>query len=128
MAHAQHCPLNSRPLCLAALHWLERAKEQINPYHLHLLTLAQWGLENGAEGEWPHRSKHALEMQVGHLAGWTPVQVLNWMLENPNGPERAEQEQSLLTSLNRAKNPAHAAGLVLSEIWSRQKDQNPALA
>jgi hypothetical protein len=33
--------------------WLREAKEYADPGHLHLLTLAAWGIENGADGEWP---------------------------------------------------------------------------
>jgi len=43
---------------------------------LHLLDLAHWGQENGAESEWPQRNRPAVELQVGYLAGWAPADVL----------------------------------------------------
>jgi hypothetical protein len=34
-----------------ALRWLKKAKEPPEPHLLHVLTLAFWGLEAGAEGD-----------------------------------------------------------------------------
>ncbi len=58
------------------------------PQHaLYLLDLALWGLEHGADGEWPARDRPALEEQLGHLCAWKPTDVLGWLLENPDGPD-----------------------------------------
>jgi hypothetical protein len=88
-----------------------------------------WGLENGAKGDWPEKERHVLEMQLGHTAGWTPEDVLGWILEdNLDGPQdRQEMEESLLLWLKQAKNPKQAAGYVLSEIWNTLRSRNPLL-
>jgi hypothetical protein len=98
------------------------------PLHgLHLLDLPRWGLENGAEGEWPQRDRSAAELQVGYLAGWAPADVLQWFLSNPNGPSPKEREQTLLLELRTAKNAKQAAVALLNTIYSRQQADNPAL-
>ena len=51
-----------------------------------------------------------------------------WLFSNPHGPEDPqEQEESLLIWLKTATNPLRAAAGVLSEIWSRQQADCPAL-
>jgi hypothetical protein len=98
------------------------------PHGLHLLDLAPWGLENGGEGEWPQRERPATKLlQVGYLAGWSPADVLQWLLSNPNGPSSKEQEQPLLLELRTAKNAKQAEVALLSTIYSRQQAGNPAL-
>jgi hypothetical protein len=92
---------------------------------LHLLDLPHWGLENGAEGEWPLRDRSAVELQVGYLAA--PADVLQLLLSNPNRPSPKEQEQSLLLELSTAKNAKQAAVALLNTIYSRQQADNPAL-
>ena len=75
------------------------------PLGLHLLDLAHSGLENGAEGEWPHQ----------------------WLLSNPNAPSPKGQEKNLLLELRTAKNAKQAAVALLSTIYSRQQADNPTL-
>jgi hypothetical protein len=121
-------PQNSLPLNQAALHWLREAQAApLEPHRLYLLSLAFWGLENGAEGEWPERDGPAVEQQVGLLLAWKPANVLAWLTSNPNGPDRAEQASNLLSLLENAENPRQAAAWLLSEIYSRQVADNPAL-
>lgn len=119
--------LNRKPLNLAALAQLRRARERADATSLHLLTLAQWGLEQGAAGEWPNRDRPAIEAQIGLLLGWSPQTVISWLTSNPNGPDRNEQEQSLTQDLEAAATPQAAASLLLSAIYSRQQAENPAL-
>jgi len=96
------------------------------PLHgLHLLDLPHWGLENGAEGEWPQRDRSAVELQVGYLAA--PADVLQLLLSNPNRPSPKEQEQTLVLELSTAKNAKQAAVALLNTIYSRQQADNPAL-
>jgi hypothetical protein len=111
--------LNSGPLNRAALRWLKEVKE-VDPSYLHLLTLAHWGMENGAARYWPEAGNSDLEEQVGHLLGWKPEDVLGWLLDNPNGPDDPkEQEADLLHSLQGASSPKEAAARVLETIYSR---------
>jgi hypothetical protein len=73
--------------------------------------MAPWGVENGAEDEWPRwtvRSRRALQ----------------WLLSNPNSPSPKEQEQTLLLEVRIATNAKQAAVALLS---SRQQSHNPAL-
>jgi hypothetical protein len=63
-----HLPQNDKLVNIAAWRWLKKAKVQPDPSNLHLLTLAQWGLENGAEGEWPDDLRDAVETQLDDLA------------------------------------------------------------
>ena len=46
-------PQNAQRLNRSAWRWLREAKVLPDPYSLHLLELARWGLDNRAEGEWP---------------------------------------------------------------------------
>jgi hypothetical protein len=41
---------NKSQLNRAALKWLSRAKADVNPYYLHVLDLAAWGLQENVEG------------------------------------------------------------------------------
>jgi hypothetical protein len=112
-------PQNSNPLNRAALKWLKEVNEG-DPSYLHLLTLAHWGMENGANGEWPAASQSDMEEQVGHLLRWKPEDVMGWLLDNPNGPDDPkEQGANLLHSLRRASSPKSAATWLLNAIYSR---------
>jgi len=118
---------NYAALNRAALHWLKEAKADVDPYYLHLLTLADWGLENGAEGDWPERNRYALREQVNILFGWKPAEVMDWLLSNPNMPDKSEQRESLMLLLQTTTEPVSAAAHVLSTIYSRQVAACPAL-
>lgn len=119
-------PQNSSAVNRAANPWLKEIKE-LDPSGLHVLSLAYWGLENGVNGEWPSRDRHALEQQVHGLLGWKPANALAWLLSNPNGPDKQEQEASLARAIREADNPKSAAASVLGAIYSRQQAANPAL-
>jgi len=121
-------PQNNGALNRAAWRQLKEAK--INPqlHHLYLLQLAAWGLENGAQGEWPEQERAFLKDQVDSLFGWTkPESVIAWLLSNPEGPEKSEQQENLLQLLQTADSPQEAAAHVLNAIYSRQVSENPAL-
>ena len=60
--------LNNRLVNRVAWRWLKEVEASAPQHKLHLLTLAQWGLENGAEGDWPEDLADAVEMHVGDLA------------------------------------------------------------
>jgi hypothetical protein len=120
-------PENNNLLNRAAHKWLREAREYAPPHYLHLLTLASWGLENGAQGEWPSRDRATLEEQVALLFGWKPQSVLRWLLGNPEAGSRAEQARSLLKLLHTTDSPKAAAAHVLNTIYSRQVADNPAL-
>jgi hypothetical protein len=95
-------------------------------HHLHLLNLAQAGIEHfGTMIAGPQA--HALTEQVSLLFGWKPQNVMDWLLTNPNGPDREEQEENLLFSLKMATSAEQASAAVLEAIWSRQQADNPAL-
>jgi hypothetical protein len=119
---------NDSQLNRAAWRWLKEARQSPDPYSLHLLNLADWGLENEAEGDWPEQERYALREQVNLLFGWKPENVLAWLLSNPEGPEdMKEQESDLLNSLRGASSPLQAASFALNQIWARQVSQNFAL-
>ncbi len=82
------------------------------PHGLHLLDLAHWGVENGAEGKWPQRDRQAVKLQVGYMAEWSPADPLQWLLSNPNSPLTKEQERALLLELLMANNAEQAAALL----------------
>jgi hypothetical protein len=127
MSNQHVLPENNNVLSLAAHKWLREAGEHVPPHHLHLLTLAFWGLENGVDGEWPSRDRPALEEQVGLLFGWKPKNVLAWLVSNPDGPDPEEQEENLRRALVWAQNPRQAAALVLNEIYSCMRSRVPTL-
>jgi hypothetical protein len=120
-------PQNNIPLNRVALQWLKEAKTPAPAHYLHLLTLAAWGLENGAQGDWPEDEQAALQEQVNVLFGWKPKNAMEWLLSNPNGPDKDEQRENLLNLLKTAEDPQGAAAHVLNAIYSRQVSQNTAL-
>lgn len=118
---------NNTPLNRAALRWLrETNSAAIAPHRLHLLTLAWVGVQVLAPDDLPG-PRYLLDQQVSMMDGWKPENVLSWVLTNPNGPARDEQEAHLLNELQMAQTPKQAAALVLNAIWSRQVADNPAL-
>src|SRR5947209_7820465 len=117
-------PLNNTPLNREALQLLREAKADVAPYSLHLLSLAHWGLE---EGNARVENRPAVEEQVGQLLAWKPENAMAWLLSNPEGAERKEQEANLLRLLQSAESPKRAAELVLEAIYSRQVADNTQL-
>ena len=121
-------PQNDSQLNRAAWKWLKIARADAPPTYLYLLSLAQWGLEQRVEGDWPNKETFALQQQVDALLGWPAADVETWLLSDPNGPEsEQEQQQNLLNDLRGARSPEQAAAFVLNAIWDRQVSQNPAL-
>jgi hypothetical protein len=124
-------PENQSPPNQAALEWLKQEpsakKDYLDPSTLPVLSLAMWGLDNGAEGDWPERDRPAVEMQVGHLCGWTPADVMGWLRENPEGDDPEVQEADLTGLINTSSSAKQAAARVLTEIYYHQRHENPAL-
>jgi hypothetical protein len=116
---------NNLSINRAAFRWLKEAKAPAEPYYLHLLNLAHWGLEMQVAAGWKERD--ALREQVNVLFAWKASDVLKWLLSNPEGGDRAEQTQSLHRLVETANSPEQAAKSVLEAIYSRQVSQNPAL-
>jgi len=121
-------PQNENLLNRAAWKWLTKAKEQPEPHYLHLLTLAWWGLENGAQGDWPAKERETLRMQLGHLLGMNPQRVMEWIAENEDAPSPEEQMADLLINLKRSADPLEAAAFVLNQIWAVQRVKFPILS
>jgi hypothetical protein len=119
--------VNNHPLNKAAWKWLKEARQPTPQHALYLLDLAHWGLEHGAEGDWPARDRWALEEQLGHLCAWKPVNVLKRLLSNPDGPDPEEQDSKLLAELRGASSPISAATSVLNQIYAVQRAENQAL-
>jgi hypothetical protein len=118
---------NSRRENQAALAWLKKAK-QSNPEDegLHLLALAQWGMEQGARAPGLDEGQNAsLREAVDRMWAWNPTEFLTWLETNPEGPEsRLEQQRSLLRALEGVSSPAAAAEVVLEAISSRLAAQS----
>ena len=112
----------------AAWRRLKEAKEIPEPHYLHVLSLAQWGLDNGARGDWPAKERHTLGMQVAGLFGWNPENVMTWLVSNEDGPNPAEQRSDLLANIKYAADPLQAATRVLNQIWAVQRSHNPILS
>ena len=123
--HIKRLALNDRLVNRAAWRWLKEARAQVDPYCLHLLTLALWGWDNGVRVDRRKDRWDALDLQLGHLGGWKPEDVMGWLFENPDGPDAEEQEESLLMWLKGAPDPLRAAGHVLETIWYRQQAACP---
>src|SRR5437879_2150224 len=66
---------NKGPINQAALRWLKEAKADAAAHHLYVLSLADWGLENKATGDWPETDRYALREQVDGLFAWAPENV-----------------------------------------------------
>lgn len=125
--HHKLATLNLLQLNRAALRQLKDVQAEAPTHYLHLLNLAAWGLENGAEGEWPFKDQAALQQQVDNLFAWKPQIAFRWLLSNPNGQDKTEQTANLLNEINLASTPKAAAAAVLNAIYSRQVADNPAL-
>jgi hypothetical protein len=108
---------NDKLVNLAARQWLTHAKVQSHPSRLHILTLALWGFENGAEGDWPESLRGAVEMQLEDLALRSANDLMRWLFSNPEEGDPHEQEQYLLQLLKQANGPLQAAEIVLCTIW-----------
>jgi len=119
-------PENNSPPNRAALKWVREANAPAPGHYLHLLSLAMWGLENGASGEWPDRDRHAIAAQVAVMHAWKPANAMAWLVSNPNGPDH-EQQTNLQNEINQAKSPKQAAALVLAAIYSRMQADNSTL-
>src|SRR5680860_1762481 len=122
LEHAKHwlgrtLHQNERRVNRLALEWLEEANARLDPSHLHLLTLAQWGLRNRAQGDWPEDLGETFVMQLEDLATWTPVDLMKWLFSCLDEGNPHEQEQALMHDLKTAYSPQHAAELVLDKIW-----------
>ena len=117
--------LNARPLNQAAAEWM---KGDLEPGHLAFLQLAEWGLANRAEGEWPANNRHALQQQMDGLFGWKAENAMAWLLSNPEAADDPQdQESELAREVENASDRTAAAAIVLNAIYSRQVSQNPAL-
>lgn len=116
---------NNSALNREALFWLKEANGPAPDHYLHLLSLADWGLEIGLQTGWKNR--WALREQVNGLFGWKVANVMKWLLAHPDGLPRQEQEAHLLDLLQTSDNPECAAHHVLETIYDKQLSQNPAL-
>ncbi len=117
--HANTLPPNQE-----AYRWLVKAKETPVDHktYLYLLSLANWGLEKGAQLNEAQRQgtlHEDLDIQVGHLLGADQAKAYRWLLTNPNGPAMAEQADQLLLALRKSRNPLQAAAAVLETVSSR---------
>jgi hypothetical protein len=118
---------NNRPENQAALSWLKKAKVSNPPEEsLHLLALAQWGMERGATAPGLDDGQNAsLKEAVDRMWAWNPTAFLTWLETNPEGPEsRLEQQRSLLRALEGVSSPESAAEVVLEAISSRLAAQS----
>jgi hypothetical protein len=115
---------NRHPLNKAALARLKQAKaDGPETYQLHLLALAWWGLEQGAQAAGRDAHQHSLvEGQLGRLESWEPQNVLKWLVNSPEGPDDpAEQQASLRRLLADAPSPKAAAAHLLEWIGDRMQ-------
>jgi hypothetical protein len=124
-AKSNPLPLNSNPLNQAALEWLKTVKADVDPHYLHLLDLANWGLQVKVTGDWPDGKDYILEQQVDLMWAWPPADALRWLLSHPN--EEDPEGLYLLQALDWASSPRAAASILLSHIYSRMQADVPAL-
>lgn len=116
-------PQNNMPLNRAALKWLKEAKVPAPNDQLHLLNLAQYGmeLERAAKAEWPDADQNWLKEQLAALSGWKAGNVLVWLFSNPKRKGNPPQQQAKLhREVQRAPDPKEAATHVLNAIYSKQ--------
>jgi hypothetical protein len=116
---------NNSALNRAALRWLKEVKAPAPDHYLHLLNLAEYGMQMQVAAGWPNRAE--LQEQLNNLFGWKAANALHWLLTNPEAPSKEEQSASLHRLLDTADDAASAAHHVLETILSRQVGQNPAL-
>lgn len=100
-----------------AWQWLEEANVQSDHRSLHLLTLARWGFENGAEGDWGEDLRHVVEIKLEGLALSNADDLMWWLFANDEEGDPKEQKQQLLHLLKKANGPLQAAEFVLCTIF-----------
>lgn len=73
------------------------------------------------------KEQAALQEQVDGLFGWKAANAVHWILSNPDGGPKEEQQANLHRLLETSDNPESAAKAVLETIFDRQIKANPAL-
>jgi hypothetical protein len=112
--------LNSQPLNVTAMRWLDRAKEPRDETKLAVVRLLVWGFHEGLKLPGPLGAidgmRQKLQMSAERLLepDVSPLKVMVFLLSNPNGPDSLQQEQELLGMLEGAASPQEAAQALMS--------------
>lgn len=124
----ERLPPNSWPLNQAAKHRLLEAKVSPDPEYLYLVQLLQLGFERGLEIPGQGENYRAdLEQAANQLfnPNLKPVQVMRWLLSNPNAGDQAEQNDSLRRELESAPNWEGAAQNLIQWFYDLKASQDP---
>jgi hypothetical protein len=112
--------LNSHPLNVTAMRWLDLAKEARDETKLAVVRLLVWGFHEGLKLPGPlgviDGMRQELQISAERLLdpNLSPTEVMAFLLSNPNGPESLEQEEELLGLLDAAASPREAAQALMS--------------
>jgi hypothetical protein len=121
-------PANGWPLNQAAKRWLLQAKVSPDPNYLYLVQLLNLGFEENltipGQGQ---RYRADLELAAGQLFApeLKPVEIMEWLLSNPNGPDQPEQSQTLQSFLEDAKSWEEAAQSLMEWFYDLKAGQDP---
>jgi hypothetical protein len=118
----ERLPVNTWPVNQVALKWLRAANDEISDWLPYLPQLICLGFERDlpvpGRGE-DYRSD--LELAAGELLGESvdSFQTVRWLLNNPNGPDLAEQTHTLEVLLEQAECWAEAAQSAMEWFYDR---------
>ena len=108
----EQLPENRHPLNQRAKELLKEAKAERSPYHLYLLQLMQWTLDQPDHGQ-AEEVHPILDDSVANLLGSPPKQSLKWLLYDPDDPH---QEPALHPWQLENLSPLEAGHLALNLI------------
>lgn len=120
--------VNRWPLNRVALRWLQQGNLPVSSSFPYLVQLLSEGFEANlfipGQGQ---RYRADLEQAAHQLLDYSlnPAAVMRWLTDNPNIPDQAEQSQTLLLQLERAKSWEEAAQNLMEWFYDRKAAQDP---
>lgn len=124
--HSESLPVNRWPLNQDAKKRLQEAGEAPEQHQLYLVQLLNLGFERELPVPGPGQKYRAdLEMAAQGLydLNHKPADVMRWFLNNPNGPDQAEQNDTLRLVLEKATDWREAAMGLMEWFSDRQAAQ-----
>ena len=123
----EYLPVNAWPLNQTALKLLRTAKTPLCddlPYIVQLLDLGftrNLAVPGSGNDRWSE-----LEQEAGLLLGRNldPVRLMHWLVNNPDGGDETEQNDTLLVILEEAKNWEKAAQRLMEWFYDRISAEN----
>lgn len=121
-------PVNRWPLNQDAKKCILQAGEHPNPHYLYLVQLLSLGFEKGLDipGQ-AQQFRGELKEAADQLYNprMKPAQIMRWFLNNPNGEDQGEQNDTLRQELQKAKDWKEAAQSLMEWFYDRRAANDP---